>query len=89
MGSHNLVAPSSPSHSSSTEEGLTVADYGNPDLPGVDRSNMVASAGQTEDRNGSDLSASGSKLPQVWQGCKEELPNLDPLYAFHISGKFI
>ena len=73
MGSHNLVVPPGPSHSSSTGEGLTVADHGDSDLSRVDRSNMVASAGQTEDRIGSNLSASSSGLP--------------PLYAFLISWK--
>ena len=66
LGSGDLVVPPGPSHSSSTGEGLTAADHGDSGLPRVDRSNVVASAGQTKDRNGSDLSACGSRLPQVW-----------------------
>ena len=68
MGSCNLIVPPSPSLSSSTGEGLTAADHGDSDLSRVDRSNVVASADQTGDRNGSNPSASGSGLPQVSQG---------------------
>ena len=57
-----------PSHSSSIGEGLTAADHGNSDLSRVDRSNMVASAGQTANINGSNPSARSSGLPQVSQG---------------------
>ena len=60
LGSCNLIIPPGPSLSSSTGEGLTAADHGDSDPSGVDRSNVVASAGQTEDINGSNLSASGS-----------------------------
>ena len=82
LGSHNLVVPPSPSHSSSTGEGLTAADHGNSDLSRVNRGNVVASAGQTEDRIGSNPSASSSGLPQVWQGEQRGAPQLGSTLHF-------
>ena len=43
---------------------------------------MVASAGQTEDRNSSNLSASSSGLPQVWQGEHGGAPQLGSTLRF-------
>ena len=65
MVSSNLVVPSSPPHSSGTGGGSTAADQGDSDLSEVDGSNVVASVGQAEYINGSNLTASGSGLPQV------------------------
>ena len=53
MGAINLVVFPSPSHSSSTGEGSTATDLGNYELSGVDKSNVVASVDQGEDRIGS------------------------------------
>ena len=58
-------------------------------MSGVEGSNVVASAGQIEDRNGSNLSARGSDCLKFPKGSTEELPNLVPLYAFYISRKVI
>ena len=77
-----MVVPPCPSHSSSTGEGFTAADHGNSDLSRVDRSNVVASAGQTEDRNGSNPSASSSRLPQVLQGEYRGAPQLGSTLRF-------
>ena len=76
MGSHDLVVLPGPFYSSGTEKGLTAADHSDSDLSGVDGSNVVASAGQTEDRIGSNWSASGRGLPQVWQGKHRGAPQL-------------
>ena len=77
-----MIVPPSPSLSSSTGEGLTAADHGDSDLSGVDRSNVVASAGQTEDRIGSNPSASSSGLPQVSQGEQRGAPQLGSTLRF-------
>ena len=61
----NQVIPPGPLHSSSTGGGSRVADQGDSDLSRVEGSNVVASVGQTQDRNGFILSASGSRLPWV------------------------
>ena len=82
MGSGNLVVPSGPPHSSSTGGGSRAVDRGDSDLSRVDRSNVVASVGQTEDRNGSNLSASGSGLPQVSQGEYGGAPQLGSTLHF-------
>ena len=82
VGSHNLVAPPGPPHSSSTGGGSTAAGHGDSDLSGVDRSNVVASAGQTEDKIGSNLSASSSRLPQVSQGEQRGAPQLGSTLRF-------
>ena len=67
MGSCNLIVPPSPSLSSSTGEGLTAADHGDSDLSGVDRSNVVASVGCTENQDGSNPITMCSGLPQLSQ----------------------
>ena len=79
----------SPSHSSSTGEGLTAADHGDSDLSGVDRSNVVASAGQTEDRIGSNSPASSRGLPQVWQGKQRGAPQFGSTLCFSDQQKDI
>jgi len=84
-----LVIPPGPPHSSTIRGGSRATDQGYFDLFGMGGSNVVASADQTEDRYGSNLSASCSGLPQVSQGGVVELPVLDPLYAFHINGKVV
>ena len=82
LGSCNLIVPPGPSLSSSTGEGLTAADHGDSDLSGVDRSNVVVSAGQTEDKIGSNLSVSSSGLPQVSQGEQRGTPQLGSTLRF-------
>ena len=67
LGSSNLVIPPGPSQSSSSRGGLRTRDQGNSDLSRVEGSNVVASAGQTEDRNGSNLTSCSSGLRQVSQ----------------------
>ena len=68
IGTSSLVVPPGPTHSSCTGQVYRGTDQGDSNLSGVDRSKVVASAGQTEDRNGSNPSASGSRLPQVSKG---------------------
>ena len=82
MGSRDLVVPPGPTHSFSTGEGFTAAYHSNSDLSGVDRSNVVASASQTEDRNGSNPFASGSRLLQVSQGEQRGAPQLESILRF-------
>ena len=89
LRSCNLIVPFGPSLSYSTGEGLTAADHGDSDLSGVDRSNVVVLAGQTEDRIGSNILPTAADYLKFHKGSKEELPNLDPLYAFHISRKVV
>ena len=48
----------------------------------VDRSNVVASAGRTEDRNGFNLTASSDRLPQVSQGEYGGAPQLGSTLCF-------
>ena len=48
--------------------GSTAADWGDSDLLGVEWNNLVASVGQAEDGNGSNLSAKCYEIPQVSQG---------------------
>ena len=52
------------------------------DLSRVDRSNVVASVGQTENRNGSNPSASSSRLPPVSQGEYGGAPKLGSTLCF-------
>ena len=85
LGSDNLVVSPGPPHSSSTGGGSRAAGHGNFDLSGVDRSSMVASAGQTEDRNGSNPSASCSGLPQVSQGEQGGAPKLGSTLRFSVE----
>ena len=82
-----MVVFPGPSHSSSTGEGSTAADHVDSDMSGVDRSSQVALAGQTEDRNCSNPSASGSRLPLVWQGKQGGAPQLGSTLRFLVSGK--
>ena len=83
--------PPSPPYSSSSGGGFRATDRSDSDLSGVNRSNLVASAGQTEERYGSNLRPIRNRLPQVFQ---EEYggggaPQLGSIYALHISGKVV
>ena len=82
LGSSNLVVPPSPPHSSSSGGGFRATDLFDSDLSGVDRSNVVASAGQTEDRIGSNLTASSGGFPQVSQGEYGGAPKLGSTLRF-------
>ena len=81
--------PLGPSHSSSSRGGLRTTDQGDSDLSGVEGSNVVASAGQTKDRKAPICLPAAVDCLKFPKGSTEELPNLDPLNTFHISGKVI
>ena len=89
LGSSNLVIPPGPSHSSSIGEGSRAADSGNSDLSGVEGSNVVASVGRTEDKMAPICLPTAADYLRLPRRSTEELPNLDLLYIFHISGKVI
>ena len=55
----------------------------------VGGSNVVASVGQTEDRMAPIRLPAVADCLKFPRGSMEELPNLDPLYTFHISGKVV
>ena len=57
--------PPSSSHSTHTGEGSRVADRGDSDLSGEDRSNVVASIGQIQDKICSSIPAESSVTPNV------------------------
>ena len=89
LGSSNLVVPPGPSHSSSTGEGFRAADRGDSDLSGVDRSNVVPQLVDLRTEMAPIRLPAAADCLRLPRGSTEELPNLDPLYAFHISGKDI
>ncbi len=81
LGSGDLVVPPGPSHSSSTGEGLTAADHGGSDLSGEERSNVVGSAVELRTELAPIHLSVAADCFKFHKGSKEELPNLDPLYA--------
>ena len=87
MGSSNLVIHPGPSRSSGNGEGSRAANQGNSDMSGMERSNGIASAGQTEDIIGSNSSASHRGLPQVTQGKHRGTPQLGSTIRFSHQGE--
>ena len=74
--------PPVPPHSSTIGGGPRTADRGDSDLCGVGGSNLVASAGRTEDINGCNPSASSGGLLQVSQGEYRGAPQIGSTLHF-------
>ena len=82
VGQGYMAVPPGTSHHNCVRDGRDPAARSDSDLSGVDRSNVVASAGQTEDRNGFNPPASSSGLPQVSQGEYAGTPQLGSTLRF-------
>ena len=77
-----MIVPPSPSLCSSTGEGLTAADHGDFDLSRVDRSQVVVSVVKLRTEMAPICPPTAADYLKFHKGSKEELPNLDPIYAF-------
>ena len=77
-----MAIPTGPPHSSSIGGGPRTTDLGNSGLSGMGGSNVVASVGKTEDKNGSNPSFSSGGLPQVSQGEYGGAPQLGSTLHF-------
>ena len=74
MGSNNFVVPPSSPPFMSVGGGATTTDQSNSSLYIVDRSNVAASVGCTENIGGSYLATTCTRLPQLAQAQKGMLP---------------